>query len=368
MKVDLIDLKARYIEEKKVINNSINKVLKKGNLILTEEVSEFETSVCKFTNSKYCLGLNSGTDALMMALWAYNIGNGDEVITSAKSFIASVGAISHVGAKPILVDIGDDLNINTDLIEKKITKKTKAIMPVHWTGRICNMEAINKIAKKYKLLVIEDSAQGMGSYYKNKHAGTFGDAAGFSCHPLKNLNALGDAGYLITNNKRIYDKVKLYRNHGLARRDDVQIFGVNSRLDSLNASVLSMRLKKLKKVIKQRRNNINVYQQRLKDVRGIIMPKDKNDEYASYVMFINRCRDRDKLQKYLAEHNIQSLIYYGTPLHKHKAFLDKYGYVKDVKNSEKICKEVLALPHHQNLTNNQINYVCDKIIKFYKSY
>lgn len=368
MRVDLIDLKARYKEEKKEIDNSINNVLKKGNLILTEEVSEFESSVCNFTNSRYCIGLNSGTDALMMALWAYNIGKGDEVITSAKSFIATVGAISHVGAKPILVDIGDDLNINTDLIEKKITKKTKAIMPVHWTGRVCDMFAINKIAKRNKLLVIEDSAQGMGSYLNNKHAGTFGDVAGFSCHPLKNLNALGDAGYLTTNNKEIYKKIKLFRNHGLARRDDVHIFGVNSRLDSLNAAVLSMRLKKLKKVIIRRRDNINLYRQRLKGVDGIDMPMEKKEEYSSYVMFINRCRDRDKLQKYLLENNIQSLIYYGTPLHKHKAFVDKYGKIKDLKNSEKICKEVLALPHHQNLTKNQINYVCDKIIKFYKSY
>lgn len=368
MKVDLIDLKARYKEEKEEIDSCIRKILKKGNLILTKELSDFEESVCKYTGSKYCLGLNSGTDALMMGLWAHGIGKGDEVITSAKSFIASVGAIVHVGAKPVLVDVSDDLNIDVNLIESKITKKTKVIMPVHWTGRVCNMDKINILAKKYKLVVIEDSAQGMGSYYKNKHAGTFSTTAGFSCHPLKNLNALGDSGYLVTSSKKIYEKVKLYRNHGLAKRDDVRIFGVNSRLDSLNAAVLSLRLKKLKKIISKRRNNINIYRKRLSDISDIIIPKDEKNEFSSYVMFINRCRDRDKLQKFLSEKNIQSLVYYGTPLHKHFASKKLGLDTGDLQNSEKICKEVLALPHHQNLTENQINYVCDNILKFYKSH
>ena len=368
MKVDLIDLKARYKEEKNEIDKCISKVLKKGSLILTKELIRFEASVCKYTGSKYCLGLNSGTDALMMSLWAHNISKGDEVITSAKSFIASVGAIVHVGARPVLVDVSDDLNINVDLIESKITKKTKAIMPVHWTGRVCDMDKINRIAKKYNLLVIEDSAQGMGSYYKGRHAGTLSATAGFSCHPLKNLNALGDSGYLVTKSKKIYEKVKLYRNHGLARRDDVRVFGVNSRLDSLNASVLSLRLKKLKKIIKKRRHNINIYRERLSDLKDVIIPKDNKNEFSSYVMFINRCRNRDKLQKFLSEKNIQSLIYYGTPLHKHVASLKLGLDTGDLHNSEKICKEVLALPHHQNLTENQINYVCDNILKFYKTH
>ena len=163
------------------------------------------------------------------------------MITSPISFIASVSSIIHVGAKPVFVDVGDDLNISSDLIESAITKKTKAIMPVHWTGRICDMDKILKIAKKYNLIVIEDAAQSMGSYYKKKHAGTFGKISAFSTHPLKNLNALGDGGFIVTNDKRIYDKIKLYRNHGLRGRDQVEIIGVNSRLDSLNAEVLNFR-------------------------------------------------------------------------------------------------------------------------------
>ena len=202
MKVELIDLRDRYKEEGKAIIKIVEKVLSKGNLILTKEVQNFEKSICKFTGAKFCLGLNSGTDALMMSLWSSGIKRGDEVITSPISFVATANSIIHVGAKPVFVDVGDDLNINPDLIEAAITKKTKAIMPVHWTGRVCEMDKIVKIAKKYKLKIIEDAAQATGAYYKGKHAGTFGKISAFSTHPLKNLNALGDGGFIITNEKK----------------------------------------------------------------------------------------------------------------------------------------------------------------------
>ena len=366
MRVDLIDLVSRYQDEKKEINQCINKVLKKGHLILTEEVESFEKEISIYTNSKFCLGLNSGTDALMMALWSCGVGKGDEVITTSKSFIATMAAIIHVGAKPVLVDVKEDLNINTNLIEEKITKNTKAILPVHWTGRICDMEHINEIAKKNNLTVIEDAAQAMGSYYKNKHAGSFSKVACYSAHPLKNLNALGDAGYLTTNDENIYKKIKLYRNHGLRARDDVEIFGVNSRLDTLHASILSMRLKKLKKIITKRRKNIELYRKLLKDVGEIIIPKDNDNQFSSYVMFITLCEKRNELQKFLQKFNIQSLIYYGTPLHLHEAS-KKLGFKKgDYPKAEYYCEKVLALPHHQYLTHSQIEFICQKIINFYK--
>ncbi len=184
-KIELIDLKKRYLDEKNNLLKCFKKVLKNGTLVLTDEVKNFEENICNYTGSKYCLGLNSGTDGLMMALWSLNIGRGDEVITSPLSFIASVAAIVHVGAKPVLVDVKNDLNIDENLIEKSISSRTKAIMPVHWTGKICNMKKISQIAKKYNLHVIEDAAQGMGSYYNNKHAGTFGTISAFSAHPLK---------------------------------------------------------------------------------------------------------------------------------------------------------------------------------------
>lgn len=363
--IELIDLKLRYKSEKKEILKCLDKVLSKGHLILTKELEDFEKKISNYNGVKYCLGLNSGTDALMMALWSLGIGKGDEVITSSISFIASIGAIIHVGAKPILVDINEDLNMNCDLIESKITKKTKAIMPVHWTGRICNMNKINKIARRNNLFVIEDAAQAMGSLYKNKSAGNFSDISAFSSHPLKNLNALGDGGFVLTNKKNLYEKIRRYRNHGMIRRDDAEIFGVNSRLDSLNAEVLSFRLGKLKNVVKRRRENVKIYLENIKTEK-VKFSIEKNFEKNSYVMFIALCENRDELKSFLDKNGIQTLIYYGTPLHLHKAS-KVLGYEKgDFPVAEDCAKKVLAFPHHQYLKKNQILYVCRKINQFYE--
>ena len=364
MKVELIDLRDRFKEEGKAIIKIVEKVLSKGNLILTKEVQNFEKSICKFTGAKFCLGLNSGTDALMMSLWSSGIKRGDEVITSPISFVATANSIIHVGAKPVFVDVGDDLNINPDLIEAAITKKTKAIMPVHWTGRVCEMDKIIKIAKKYKLKIIEDAAQATGAYYKGRHAGTFGKISAFSTHPLKNLNALGDGGFIITNEKKLYDKIKLYRSHGLEGRDDAKIIGVNSRLDSLNAEVLNFRLKKLKSIINRRKKNINYYKKYIKTDKVKILSDGKNEKNA-YVMFVVLAENRNKLQEYLKKFNIQSLLYYPTPLHLHKSM--KYlGYKKgNLINAERIASKVISFPHHQHLTEKQIKFVSEKINKFY---
>lgn len=364
MKVELIDLKQRFKSEEKTIMKILHKVLSKGNLILTKEVQNFEKAICKYTNSKYCLGLNSGTDALMMSLWSSGVKKGDEVITSPISFVATANAIIHVGAKPVFVDVGNDLNINPDLIENAITKKTKAIIPVHWTGRVCKMDKIMKIAKKYKLIVIEDAAQATGAYYKKKHAGTFGKISAFSTHPLKNLNALGDGGFIITNEKKLYDKIKLYRSHGLEGRDNAKIIGVNSRLDSLNAEVLSFRLKKLREIIKKRKRNITLYKRYIKTEQVKILGDTKN-EINSHVMFITLSKKREKLQKYLNKHKIQSLLYYPTPLHMHKSMKFLKYKKGSLPNAERISNEVISFPHHQYITEKQIKYVCNKINIFY---
>lgn len=365
MKVELIDLKQRYQDEKDHLLKCFDNVLKNGSLVMTDEVKNFENNICKFTKSKFCLGLNSGTDALMMGLWSLGIKKGDEVITSPLSFVASVGAIVHVGAKPIFVDVKDDLNINEELIESAITDSTKAIMPIHWSGKVCNMEKINEIAKKHKLSVIEDAAQGMGAYYNDKHAGTYGDIAAFSAHPLKNLNAVGDAGFVLTDSEDLYNSIKLFRNHGMESRDNVKIFGVNSRLDSLNAEILSYRLTRLEEVIKKRRHNISLYKKFLKTDK-VVLPNDSLNSYDSYVMMISVCQERDKLQTYLQSKNIQSLIYYGTPLHLHKAS-KILGYKEgDFANAERLASNVLSFPHHQYLVEEQIKYVSDCINKFYE--
>jgi dTDP-4-amino-4,6-dideoxygalactose transaminase len=364
MKVPFIDLKQRYQEEKIELLSCLDSVLSKGHFILTEEVNDFEKKAASYIKVNHIIGLNSGTDALMMALWALGIGKGDEVITTPVSFVATTASIAHVGATPVFVDVSDDQNIDPSKIETAITPRTKAIMPVHWAGRIANMDEINLIAKKHNLLVIEDAAQAMGAYYKGKHAGNFGDAAAYSAHPLKNLNALGDAGFMSTNSSVINEKVRLYRNHGLESRDNCQLYGVNSRLDSLNAEVLSFRLNKLKDVVDRRRKNVKIYKEILKQ-GPIFIPPEKSYEHNSYVMFITQAEKRDELKDFLAANDIESLVYYGTPLHLHNA-ASRYGYKKgSLPVAERQCEKVLALPHHQHLTEDQIVYVANKVNEFY---
>lgn len=364
MKVPFIDLQQRYQEEKAELLACVDNVLSKGHLILTQEVNEFEEQAAKYIDVKHVIGLNSGTDALMMALWAYGIGKGDEVITTPVSFVATTGAIVHVGATPVYVDVCDDQNIDVSKIESAITPRTKAIMPVHWSGRIANMDAIMAIAKKHNLIVIEDAAQSMGAYYRGKHGGSFGDAAAYSAHPLKNLNALGDAGFMSTNDDEVNRKVRLYRTHGLESRDNCILYGVNSRLDSLNAEVLKFRLERLKAIVDRRRHNVELYKSIIKQ-GSIFIPPEKPEEHNSYVMFITQADQRDKLKDYLQSHDIESLVYYGTPLHLHKAAA-RFGLKKgDLPVAEAQCEKVLALPHHQNLTDDQITYVAEKVNAFY---
>lgn len=364
MNVPFIDLKLRYQEEREEILRCVDTVLSQGHLIMTEEVDLFEREAASYIGSKHVVSLNSGTDALMMGLWALGIKKNDEVITTPISFVASTGAIAHIGAKPVYVDVADDQNIDVSKIEQAIGSNTKAIMPVHWGGRMANMEIITEIAKKHKLFVVEDAAQAMGSYYNKKHGGTFGDVAGYSAHPLKNLNALGDAGFLATDNDEIAKKIKLYKNHGLESRDNCVMYGVNSRLDSLHAEILRMRLKKLNSVVEKRRKNVSLYKENIKATE-IFIPDETDSEYHSYVMFIVQADRRDELKEYLGKHGIETLIYYGTPLHLQKA-ASIYGYKEgDFPVAEQQCKKVLALPHHQNLTDDQILYVCEMVNKFY---
>lgn len=368
MHVPFIDLKLRFLEEKEEILKAVNNVLEKGALVLTPELRELEEAVENYTGAKHCIGLNSGTDALMMALWAEGIGKGDEVIHPVVSFIATTGAIVHVGAKPVFCDVNSDGLIKVDEIESKITKKTKAIMPVHWAGKICQMDELIALAESYNLKIIEDSAQAMGSYYKGKHGGVFGSSGAISCHPLKNFNAVGDGGLLLTNNDEIQEKVTLYRNHGTASRDNVVIYGVNSRLDVINGEILKFRLKKLKNIIDRRRNNANLYR-KLITCNEVYIPPEKIDEgyVDSYVMFIVQAQNRDKLKSYLDECEIESLIYYGTPLHLHKA-AERFNHKRgDFPIAEKQCDMVLALPHHQHLNEDQISFVSEKINFFYKN-
>jgi dTDP-4-amino-4,6-dideoxygalactose transaminase len=362
--VPFIDLQQRYLEEKEELLACVERILSQGHFVLTQEVMDFEKRVAEFTGAKHCVSCANGTDALMLGLWALGIGRGDEVITTPISFVASTGSIAHVGATPVYADVGDDQNIDPAEVEKKITSRTKAIMPVHWSGRIADMDAIMDIARRHKLFVIEDAAQSMGAYYKNRHGGTFGDVGTFSAHPLKNLNAIGDGGFLVTGDDEIASKIRLYRNHGLKDRDTCVMYGVNSRLDSLNAEVLLFRLGRLNDVIERRRRNVDLYRARIK-AEEVYIPPCKNYEKNAFVMMITQAERRDELQAFLQKRGIQSLVYYGTPLHLHPAAA-RFGHKRgDFPKAEAQADRVLALPHHQYLTEDQIGYVADAVNAFY---
>ncbi len=366
MEVPFIDLKQRYEEEKDELLECVERTLENGSLVLTPELGELEQQVCDFTGAQHCIGLNSGTDGLLMSLWAAGITRGDEVIHPPISFIATTGAIHHVGATPVYCDVGEDSLIDASKIAEKITPNTKAIMPVHWAGMMCDMEAIQDVADKYGLLILEDSAQAMGSYYKGLHGGLFGQSGCISCHPLKVWNAVGDGGLLLTNDEEVANKVRLYRNHGTESRDNVVIYGINSRLDVLHAEILKFRLTKINDVIARRRKNANLYRE-LITTDSVILPVERTDEgyVDSYVMFIAKVDRRDELKDFLESFGIQAMIYYGTALHLHKA-AQQYGYKKgDFPVAERICDSVLALPHHQHLEEDQIRFVAEKINEFY---
>ena len=247
MKIPYVNLARQWKFEKKKLLKIIEKTLENENWVGGKSIQLFEKKISKMCNTRYAVALNSGTDALTLALHLLGVKKGDEVITTPNSFIASTAVIIHLGAKPVFVDVLPDQNMDPSKLEKAITKKTKAIMPVHLTGRVSEMNEILKISNKNNIPIIEDCAQSIGSKYFNKPSGSFGKVGCFSAHPLKNLNAIGDSGYLTTNDKKIYDKVIELRSHGMVNRDVINNFGYVSRMDSINASVLNFRLDNLKK-------------------------------------------------------------------------------------------------------------------------
>lgn len=368
-KIPMVDLYAQYKSIKKEIDQAIGSVIKDSAFIGGSYVEKFEQEMAKFCGTKYAVGLNSGTDALYLALWALGIKEGDEVITTPFSFFATAEVIARLGAKPVFVDINPNtFNIDENLIEKKITKKTKAIIPVHLFGLVSNMDKIMKIAKKYKLYVVEDACQAIGSEYQGKKAGSLGDIGCFSFFPSKNLNAYGDGGMVTTNSLELAEKIKMLRNHGSKVKYYNDEIGVSSRLDGLQAAILSVKLKHLNKWNKSRQNIANTYNKLLKDIDYIELPKydlDTNSThiYHQYTIKIKNGK-RDELKKYLEDYNISSMVYYPLPLHLLKAmeYLDiKKGSLPIV---EKMCSEVLSLPIYPEIENKKIKLIETKIIKF----
>ena len=366
MKISYVNLNLQWKKEKKFLINIINKTLEMDGWVGGKNIYKFERNIANLCKTKYAISLNSGTDALTLGLHLLGVRKGDEVITTPNSFIASTAVIVHLGAKPVFVDVLPDQNMDPDLLKNVITKKTKAIMPVHLTGRICEMSKIMKIANEYNIPVIEDAAQSIGSLYKNKFSGSFGKIGCFSAHPLKNLNAIGDAGYMTLSDSKIYKTIMDLRNHGMTSdRNKIKKFGYVSRMDNLQAAVLNYRLTKLSKVIAIRRKNVGYYNKYLNQ-KNVFIPKEEKYQFNSYHTFVVQVNRRNQLKEYLLKNGIHTTIHYPIPIHLQPAakFLKyKSGSFPLVEDQ---AKRILTLPINQFLKRQQIKKISDNINYFYE--
>ncbi len=366
MEVPFLDLKAQYATIKDEIIQAITEVCESQMFCLGPAVAQFEEKIASYCNSKFAIGVSSGSDALLVCLMALEIKPGDEVITTPFTFFSTAGAIARLGAKPVFVDVSaESYNINASLIEEKINEKTRAIIPVHLYGQLAQMEPITKIGQKHGLAVIEDAAQAIGATQDGLKSGNFGDCGCFSFYPTKNLNAFGDGGLVTTNSKATAEKIKTLRNHGQNTRYSYETIGGNFRLDGIQGAVLTVKLKYLNQWNEKRRGYAALYDKLLANL-PVKTPKIEANNASTYHQYTIRAPRRDDLQKYLKEHGVGSMIYYPVPLHLQKCF-SFLGYSEgDFPVSEKLSKEVISIPIYPELTESQIEYVAEQIGSFYQ--
>jgi dTDP-4-amino-4,6-dideoxygalactose transaminase len=360
--IPFLDFQAQYNSIKVEINEAIQRVLNRQFFILGPETDAFEQELAEYLEAKHVVTVNSGTDALIMSLRILGIGKGDEVITPVNSFIATTLAITEVGATPIFVDIDPDTyEIDVNQIANKITKKTKAILPVHLYGLMSNIESIVKIAKEYNLFVVEDACQAIGSTYKGKKAGTWGDIGTFSFYPGKNLGAYGDGGAMCTNDKELYEKMKMIRNYGQTQKYHHKTLGYNSRLDEIQAAILRVKLKNIDIWNQQRNEVVSQYKKLLKNIKTQKIPENYNSNYHIFLIEIDK---RDELQKLLDKKGVQTLIHYPIPIHLQEC--NKYlGYRKgDFPVAEKTAMKILSLPIYPEVNNTDIKHTAKLINNF----
>ena len=362
--ISYVDLPAQGRDQLAELRGIFERVVLRGTFVgAAEEIERFETRIAGYCGTEQAVALSSGTDALILAMIAAGIGPGDEVITPPNSFVASTAAIVHVGAKPVFADVLPDQNIDPEAIERAITPRTKAIMPVHLTGRVCRMDDILDIAARRRLTVIEDAAQSVGSMYQGRKSGSFGRFGCFSAHPLKNLNALGDAGFITTNDKAAAERIRRLRSHGLSDRDSVEEWGMVARMDVLQAAVLNYRLDELPEVIARRRDNAVLYQRLLRHER-IFVPPCRQDEYNTFHTFVIQTDRRDELQAHLRDRGIKTAIHYRHPIHLQPAARG-LGYRRgDFPVAERQAGRILTLPVNQHLAPADIETVAGEILQF----
>lgn len=364
MKVPYVDFSGQYSAERLGLLNAMDRVMRRGEYILGRDVENFEKRFARLCGVSHAIGVANATDALTLALKAVGVRPGDEVITVPNSFIASAGAIAQAGATPVFVDVKPDQLMDPAKLPGALTRRTKAILPVHLTGKVCDMEAIVRFARSHRLKVVEDAAQAVGARRGGRVAGSFGDAACFSFHPLKNLNAVGDAGAIVTNDPAVAATLRLMRNHGLVSRNEVAFWGYNSRLDTLQAAILGFRLKGLGEVTTLRRRNAALYRKGLADV--VDCPTDEPGCRDTYHLFVIQADRRDELRSFLKRRGISTAVHYPTPIHLQPAARSLRGKKGGFPETERQSRRILSLPVHQYLKPGQIRHVIASIREFYR--
>ena len=365
-------MKVRYSYLRQQFSNcpelwsKLKKFVQSGDFTLGRELKLFEKKFARLIGTKYAVGVNSGTDAIKLSLKVLNVGPGDEVITAANTFVATVGAINELGAKPVFIDCNNTFCMNVDLLEKRISKKTKAIVPVHFTGYMVDMIKLKKISKKYDIPIVEDACQSILGSLKNKKAGSWGELGAFSLHPLKNINVWSDGGIITTNNKFFYNKLLLLRNHGLVDRDTVKISGYNSRLDTFQSIIGSWLLPKAHAIANQRIKNAKYLDKHLRKINEIeIPPRPKNFKivFHLYVVFAKK---RNQLLKYCLSKGIEAKIHYPKPIYLQESLKNLNHKIGDFPVTDLHAKKIISFPCDQHLKKKEMNYIIKTVNDFYK--
>lgn len=369
MKVPYSYLREQFKNPEPILN-AFREQLSRCEFTFGPELEEFENKMADYTGSHYCLGTSSGTIALSMLLKAVGVGEGDEVVTVSQTFVATIGSITAIGARPYFVDVLDDFTMDPSLIEEAVNEKTRAIMPVHYSGCPAHMDEIMKIAERHRLPVIEDACCAISARIRGKHTGTFGSGGAFSVHPLKNLNVWGDGGFVVTHSRDVYEKILLLRNHGLKTRDEVEIFGYNARLDTIQAIVGNYLYLEIDEITDRRIENARRYDEAFKaeEFSGhITVPPRRPEARHVYHMYMVLAERRNELLSHLLENGIEAKIHYPIPMHLQQATLSQappFGKT-DLSRTEAQCRSLITFPVHQHLSNEQIEYVIGEVRKFY---
>ncbi|MBL4938144.1 DegT/DnrJ/EryC1/StrS family aminotransferase [Clostridium sp. YIM B02515] len=372
MKVNFYTSQREYHEKKNEFDSAIQNIIEKGNFILGEQVSKFEKEIQEYTGAKYAIGVASGTDALIIASDILGFKDGKEVITSPFTFLASASCITRHKGKPVFVDIDEEtFGIDVSKIEEKINEDTVGILPIHLFDQMAEMDKIMDLAKRYNLKVLEDAAEAFGMRWKGNgncysHSGTIGDFGVYSFFPTKTLGGYGDGGMIVTNDDNLARLAKSFRVHGATQKYHYDFIGYNSRLDTIQAAILSVKLKYIDEAIKKRQKIAQMYMERLADCEYIKLPIAKGDQKQVFYVFNILAEDRDGLAEYLKKNEVGYSIYYPMPLHLQKSF-EYLGYKKgDFPIAERVSQKIIALPIYPEMTMEEVEFVCKTIKEFYR--